>query len=433
MPRQTIFALSSGAPPAAIAVVRVSGPGAVAAAVALTGQRPEPRRARLARIADPDSGLPIDRGLLLFFPGPRSVTGEDLVEFHLHGGRAVIAAVERALATLPGLRPARAGEFTWRAFQNGKTDLIAVEGLSDLLRAETEAQRRRALAVAEGGLTARIDGWQKEILIAGALIESRLDFSDEDDVDAVDTEPMVHARLSALQAALAAQLARPPAERLRDGLSVVIAGPPNAGKSTLLNRLVEREAAIVSAIAGTTRDLIEVPVVLGGVAYRLTDTAGLRAGGDDPIERIGIDRAAAAIADADIVLWLGDGPPADGEQGQALLHLHPRADLPGRAEAPPGRLALSAATGGGIAELIAAMGEVATTLLPRADELALSRRQREAVATVAEHVVAALTLDDDLLRAEHLRLARACFDALTGRAGTEDMLDALFGTFCIGK
>ncbi|WP_414901059.1 tRNA uridine-5-carboxymethylaminomethyl(34) synthesis GTPase MnmE [Sphingomonas flavalba] len=433
MPRETIFALSSGAPPAAIAVIRVSGPGAVAAAVALTGQRPEPRRARLARIADPDSGVPIDRGLLLFFPGPQSVTGEDLVEFHLHGGRAVIAAAERALATLPGLRPARAGEFTWRAFQNGKTDLIAVEGLSDLLRAETEAQRRRALAVAEGGLTAQIDGWQKEILIAGALIESRLDFSDEDDVDAVDTEPMVQARLRALQAALTAQLARPPAERLRDGLSVVIAGPPNAGKSTLLNRLVEREAAIVSTIAGTTRDLIEVPVVLGGIAYRLTDTAGLRSGGDDPIERIGIDRAAAAIAGADIVLWLGDAPPADGENGQALLHLHPRADLPGRGEASPGRLALSAATGAGVAELIAAMGEVAATLLPRVDELALSRRQRDAVAAVAEHVAAALALDDDLLRAEHLRLARACFDALTGRAGTEEMLDALFGTFCIGK
>lgn len=432
MSGSTIFALSSGAGPSAIGVIRVSGPGARGAAIALAGDCPPPRRAALRTIGDPASGVEIDRALLIFFPGPRSVTGEDLLEIHVHGGRAVVAAVEQALAALPGFVAARAGEFTWRAFENGKMDLLEVEGLGDLLQAETEAQRRHAMAVAQGGLSARINEWQQRILVIGALIESRLDFADEDDVATVDVDAEVRAMMAALESELSLMLSRPPAEPLRQGVHVVIGGPPNAGKSTLLNRLVEREAAIVSDIAGTTRDLIEIPAIIDGTAYRFTDTAGLRDESDDPIERIGIDRATAALVGADIVLWLGDDPPPRDDEH--VLHIRARSDLPGRG-VKPGHvdLALSAVTGEGVAELIARIGAMSRALMPRGDETLLNRRQRDAVSAVATHLRAADSIGDDLIRAEHMRLARARFDALTGRAGTEDMLDALFGAFCIGK
>ncbi|KEY98782.1 tRNA modification GTPase TrmE, partial [Sphingomonas sp. BHC-A] len=256
---ETIFALSSGAPPAGIAVVRISGPAAGQALLALAGSLPPARRARLSSLRDPRDGALLDRALVLWFPGPDTATGEDLAELHCHGGRAVIAAVEQALASLEGLRRAEAGEFTRRAFTNGRMDLNAVEGLSDLLAAETQQQRRAALLMAEGHFSQRVEQWLRTLLNLSAMTEAALDFSDEDDVPDDGIETRIGQGVRILAEDVRAVLASPSAERLRDGVRVVLAGPPNAGKSTLLNRLVGRDAAIVSDVAGTTRDRIEVP------------------------------------------------------------------------------------------------------------------------------------------------------------------------------
>ena len=430
MSADTIFALSSGQPPAAIAIIRVSGPAAGSALAALAGACPAPRHAALRTLVDPRTGDVLDRGLVLWFPGHGSVTGEDLAEFHVHGGRAVVSALLDALGSLDGVRAARAGEFTWRAFENGRMDLIEVEGLADLLRAETESQRRAAQSMAGGGLSARVVEWQTWLLAVSALVEAALDFADESDVAASDVR--VDAEARGLRDELAALLAHPPAERLHDGIRVAIAGPPNAGKSTLLNALIGRDAAIVSPIAGTTRDIVEAPVSLGGTAFLFSDTAGLRSDSDDAIERIGIDRATQTMALADIVLWLGDGavPVTDA----TVIQVHARQDLPGRWEVPASAdIAVSAREGTGVGELKALLLRHAAELLPREGEVALSRRQRDAVAGVVEQLDLVIAAQDDLIRAEHLREGRAILDRLTGRAGTEEMLDALFGAFCIGK
>ena len=259
----------------------------------LAHRMPAPRQASLALLRDPTGGMPLDRSLLLWLPGPHTVTGEDMAEFHCHGGRAVIDAVEAVLSAIPGLRRAEPGEFTRRAFDHGRMDLNAVEGLSDLLAAETQSQRRAALSMAEGHFSRRIDDWRARLLALSAMAEAALDFSDEDDVPDASIEDDIAEQLSLLEGDVRNVLAAPSAERLRDGIRVVLAGPPNAGKSTLLNALVGRDAAIVSAIAGTTRDRIEVPAAIDGVAYLFTDTAGLRDDVGDDIEAIGIDRARA--------------------------------------------------------------------------------------------------------------------------------------------
>ena len=423
----TIFALSSGAPPAGIAIIRVSGAQARAAMMALAGRLPPPRTASLALLKDPRDNAPLDRALLLWFPGPATVTGEDLAELHCHGGRAVVAAVEEALAALPGLRHAEAGEFTRRAFANGRMDLNAVEGLSDLLAAQTQAQRRAALMMAEGHFSRRIDTWRTRLLDLSAMAEAALDFSDEDDVPDASIEAQIGAGIATLAQDVAAILAAPIAERLHDGIRVVLAGPPNAGKSTLLNALVGRDAAIVSAIAGTTRDRIEVPAAIDGIAYLFTDTAGLREATDDAIEAIGIDRARAALDAADIILWLGDAGALPRADAILIAAQSDRVE-----EARPG-LSLSAQTGQGMDALLAALRTHAAALLPGEGDFALHARQRHHSAALLDHLHAAAHAHDLLVTAEELRLARRAIDALTGRAGTEDMLDRLFAGFCIGK
>lgn len=423
---ETIFALSSGSPPAAIGVIRVSGPAAADACTALAGSLPAPRQASLRWLVDPASGDRLDHALCLWFPGPRTATGEDLAEFHVHGGRAVVAAVQDALARLPGVRPALAGEFTRRAFANGVIDLAEAEGLADLLAAETEIQRRNALAVVGGVLSRRVDGWRTAILEASARIEAILDFGDEGDVPSDETPARTIAARVAEE--IAAMLAGPPVERLRDGVRVVLAGPPNAGKSTLFNALAGRDAAIVTDIPGTTRDLIEAPVALDGWPLLLIDTAGLREG-DDPVERIGIARATNAVEDADILLWLGD--PAEAPQTPATVKLAARCDID-RGSADAVDLLVSAVTGEGMDALRAVLIARAAALLPREAEIATNARQRAALADA----LSALRLGqapDALLFAEGLRLARTALDRITGRAGIEDMLDGLFGRFCIGK
>jgi tRNA modification GTPase len=395
---------------------------------ALSGRTPEPRRAQLAELSDPETGIALDRALTLFFPGPASATGEDVAEFHLHGGRAVVAAVENALASLPGLRRAEAGEFTRRAFANGRLDLTEAEGLSDLLMAETESQRRNAMALADGALSRAVRGWRNELLGAAALIEARIDFADEDDVpdyDGVGLEGLLRVRSE-----IAAMLHCPPAERLRDGIRVILAGPPNVGKSTLLNALVGRQAAITTPLPGTTRDLIEVPVQIEGVPFILVDSAGLRAT-EDSIEAIGIGQARQAIDAADVVLWLGDA----GEAPAGAINLRTKADLLGVGLAPAGYdLSVSAVTGAGLVELRRLIVSRGTSLLPREGEVALAQRQRAALSEAATALaLVGEGVADIVLVAETIRAAGAALDRLTGEGGIEPLLDAIFSQFCIGK
>ncbi|WP_093510013.1 tRNA uridine-5-carboxymethylaminomethyl(34) synthesis GTPase MnmE [Sphingopyxis sp. YR583] len=439
MVSDTIFALSSGMPPAAIGVVRVSGPMAGPALKALAGRLPDPRHASLAALKDA-SGVPLDRALILWFPGPATATGEDLAELHLHGGRAVVAAVEAALAAMPGLRPAVAGEFTRRAFDNGRIDLAEAEGLADLLAAETESQRVQALGMASGHVSRAVAEWQDRLLGLMAGAEAELNFADEDDVEVGEavTQRLIGV-MGALAEELGAWLARPAAEVIAEGLSVVIAGPPNAGKSTLINALAQRELAIVSPIEGTTRDVIETPLALDGIAMRFSDTAGIRGEGADVIEAIGIDRARAAVEGADILLWLGQTKEAPDHPRTILIAAQAdrwRGDAAAEAEAAGCDLTLSAATGEGMDKLHRYIVEMARTLLPREGEAALRQRQRVALAEARDWLaIAAGTREanDLILLAERLRLAATALDRITGRAGVEEMLDALFGRFCIGK
>jgi len=424
---ETIFALSSGAPPAGVAVVRISGAAAGGTLDSLTGRaRPAARRSVLRTLRDPVSGEPLDRALVLWLPGPGSATGEDMAELHLHGGRAVTRSVLDVLASLPGLRSAEAGEFTRRAFANGRIDLNEAEALADLLTAETDAQRRNAMLLAGGALSRSIEGWRERLLMLSAHIEAVLDFDDEEDVAPLDADFVDDLRR------LAGEVARwrsaPPAERLRDGIKVVLAGPPNSGKSSLINALSGREAAIVTPLAGTTRDLIEVPLAIGGTPFLLIDTAGLHEAPGDEVEAIGIGRAAAAIGAADILLWLGAATDAPA----GALRIGAQADR--RSYDPDSvDIILSVVSGEGMARLREQLLARAAVLLPGQGEAALSERQRLALARLGDALGMAMEEGDPLLIGEALRLGRIALDTLTGRAGTEDLLDGLFGRFCIGK
>lgn len=420
----TIFALSSGSPPAAIAVVRISGPEALSALEALAGPPPPSRRATLRTLRNAAREV-LDEALVLAFPAPASATGEDCAELHCHGGRAVVSGVCAALGAMRGVRAAEPGEFTRRAFANGRIDLAQAEALGDLLAAETELQRRAAQAGVGGALSAEVERWRDEVLALSAMVEAVLDFSDEDDADTLPTK--FGERRDLLRRELEAALARPRAERLRDGIRVVLAGPPNAGKSSLFNALLGDGTAIVSPLAGTTRDVLERPVAFGGVPFVLIDTAGLRESGAGEIEALGIARAQTQIAHADIVVWLG--PEGEGPAG--AIEVQSRSD---DADAPrklrPDHL-VSSVSGVGLAALEADLVTRAQRLLPKPGFAAINARQAGLVAAAAR----ALTgqSDDLLLVAESLREARLAFDRLLGNAGVENMLDALFARFCIGK
>jgi tRNA modification GTPase len=425
MSAETIFALSSGRPPAAIAVIRVSGPNAHAAGAALAGTLPEPRQAAVRDLRDHNGEL-LDRALVLRFDGSASATGEDSVELHCHGGRAVADAVLAALAELKGLREARPGEFTRRAFENGRIDLTEAEGLADLLEAETEVQRRAALAMAEGGLRRQIDIWRRQLVDLSARAEAAIDYVDESE----GAHGTLEKDCAALLADLTAWLGRPRMEPLRDGVKIVIAGPPNAGKSSLLNAIVGSDKAIVTPVPGTTRDRIDVPVAVGGIPMVFTDTAGIRET-DELVERIGVARTHEHIAVADVLLWLGD--PSEAPSHRALLNVHSRCDLPERRASPPGSVAVSAVTGEGLDHLLRQITKLAASILPTEGAIVLNRRQAEELGEAAFALERGMSAGDIVLLADDLRVARHAFDKLTGRAGTEDMLDALFGRFCLGK
>ncbi|HET6537983.1 MAG TPA: tRNA uridine-5-carboxymethylaminomethyl(34) synthesis GTPase MnmE [Sphingopyxis sp.] len=436
---ETIYALSSGMPPAAIAVIRISGAAAGQALMALAGRLPKPRQASLAQLRD-QQGNPLDLALTLWFPGPATATGEDLAELHLHGGRAVVAAVEKALGAMANLRPAVAGEFTRRSFMNGRIDLAEAEGLADLLAAETESQRVQALAMASGHISQAVAAWQDCLLGLMAQAEAELNFADEDDVETGD---VVRERILSAMADMRSEwqiwLDRPAAEVIADGLSVVIAGPPNAGKSTLINALVQRELAIVSPVAGTTRDVVETSLSLGGIAMRFSDTAGIRSDAADAIEAMGIDRAKTAIKMADLLLWLGE--PEDIPDHPHRICVAAQQDVRSSQSgwenlAALSDISISAATGEGMSDLHDMILAKAAALLPREGEAALRKRQRVALADALHW----LTISKDqheagdlILIAERLRLASSCLSQITGGGGVEDMLDALFGRFCIGK
>ena len=421
----TIFALSSGSPPAAIGVIRISGSKAKSALETVSGALPEARRAALRSIRDA-SGDVVDRALVLWFDGPKTATGEDLVEIHCHGGRAVIAAVEKALEALDGLRRAEPGEFTRRAFANGVMDLAEAEGLADLLSAETELQRIAAQASAGGVLSAKVDDWRSRVLTLSAFVEAALDFSDEDDVEGLPEA--FESGLTEIIDEIEKALSVPRAERLRDGVRVVLAGPPNAGKSSLFNALLDEGAAIVADEAGTTRDVIERPIAFGGVPFVLIDTAGLRDEGAAEIEAIGIDRARRELERADIVLWLG----AEGEGPMGCVEVSSKADL-GVAIKPGASHAVSALDGTGLDELVEELVGRAKKLIPKPGEAAFNLRQSQALAEAVSALQEIIPEGDLLITGERLRLARRAFDRLLGRQSTEEVLDALFGRFCIGK
>lgn len=422
----TIFALSSGRPPAAVSVIRVSGPQAHQAGLRIARDLPPPRVAAVRELRHPTFGDVLNSALVLQFDGPASATGEDVVELHCHGGRAVVDAVLAALGSIDGLRTARPGEFTRRAFANGQIDLTEAEGLADLLEAETESQRKAALALAEGGLRLQIEQWNARVLDLSAAAERAIDYDEEDET----LDAGLLAAAGDLASELQQWLQRPRVEPLKDGVLVVVAGPPNVGKSSLINRIVGEERAIVSDLPGTTRDHIEVAVAIAGIPMRLTDTAGLR-DTDDKVEAIGVGRAQRLVEMADLLVWLGDA--ADAPPHRRVVVVQSKADLQDRAEAAPGAIAVSALTGAGIADLLDRVRDLARDLLPDEGAIALNRRQAEMVDSARASLAAASQAQAVPILAEELRQARMAFDRLTGRASTEDMLDALFSQFCLGK
>jgi tRNA modification GTPase len=441
---QTIFALSSGRPPSAISIVRVSGPQAGLALASLAGKVPQPRMASRVLLRDSSRQL-VDDAVVLWFPGPASATGEDVAEFHVHGGRAVLAAVLAALSGLENVRAAEPGEFTRRAFENGKLELTEAEALDDLIRADTDRQRRQALRQLKGLLGERARDWRARIIDAAALIEAGIDFSDEGDVPAELTAPAlakIKSLLDEIQTVLGAQGR---SERLRDGLVVTISGPPNVGKSTLMNQLARREVAIVSPHAGTTRDVIEIQLDLDGYPVTVIDTAGIRET-DDPVEQEGVRRARHRAAEADLVLWMIDSPQGvSGQVGAAPVWVvRNKVDLEllggpawtWRGAGQGGDFRISASRGDGIPELVQAIAAFARDYFGSQEDSLIGRlRQRDLLLETARSLQRSIAVAGrgEELVAEELRSASHSLGQLMGRVDVEDVLDVIFREFCVGK
>jgi tRNA modification GTPase len=440
---ETIFAPASGHGRAAVAVIRISGPRTRAILESMAGGAPpSPRQMALRRLIAPATGEELDQALVVWMPGPASFTGEDQAELQIHGGAAVRAAVLKALSEIDGCRPAEPGEFTRRAFLNGRMDLSAVEGLADLIDAETEAQRRQALRQLEGRLGRQVEGWRERAISVLALLEAALDFSDEGDVPAT-LERQAAGEIGMLSRDLAACLDDGRrGERLREGFTVVLAGPPNAGKSTLLNALTQRDVAIVSPLPGTTRDAIEVRCDLGGLPVSFIDTAGVRETGD-PIEREGVARTRAKLRSADLVLWLAAADELEGngstlttaEAGAPLLRVGTKSDLGDDFRGRTVDITLSAQTGAGMSALLDRIALEAERALG-GDAVLTRERHRAALERAAAALVraeAALRIERTELAAEDVRLALRALGEVTGRVDVDEVLDRLFATFCIGK
>ena len=439
---QTIFALSSGRAPSAIAVVRVSGPQAGLVLTTLTGKLPAPRQASRRLLRD-SVGQPIDDAVVLWFPGPGSATGEDIAEFHVHGGRAVLAALLADISLIPNMRAAEPGEFTRRAFENGKLDLTEAEGLDDLIHADTDRQRRQALRQLQGLLGDRARDWRERVIEASALIEAGIDFSDEGDVPAELRMPAMKAIKSLHDEIAKVLAAQGHSERLREGLVVAIAGEPNVGKSTLINQLSRREVAIVSPYAGTTRDVIEVQLDLDGYPVTVIDTAGIRET-DDPVEQEGVRRARARAGEADLVLWLvergravdPDARPPLSTSGGSVWIVRNKIDLSDGGAATAGGFAISASRGDGIPELVEALVKFAADFFGTTEGALVTRaRQRDLLRQASDSLRRSLELVEqgEELAAEELRAAAYALGRLLGRVDVEDVLGAIFQKFCIGK
>lgn len=427
----TIFALGTGAGRAAIAVLRLSGPDVRATLEAMTGAALEPRRATFGALRDPESDETLDQGLAFYFPAPHSATGEDYGELHIHGGRATVEAMLSALSRRRGLRVAEPGEFARRGFANGKLDLSQAEALADLIDAQTQFQRRQALRVAGGALRRMVENWRDALIEALALIEADLDFSDEGDVGTFSL-----ARLRAILEPVSGEMREalrvaPASERMRDGLTVMILGRPNAGKSTVLNALASRELAIVSPIPGTTRDMIEAHLDIGGLPVTLIDTAGLREASDE-IERIGVDRVLERVETADLALWLSSEGEAPPESGIETILVATKTDLH---PAPDGRLGVCGLTGEGLPELIGAISARARARLGDGGAaLIIRERHRKAIEQALAGVEAAIDGPEAVeLVAEDLRGSGAALGRIVGVVDVEDVLDVVFSRFCIGK
>lgn len=433
----TIVALASGVGRAGIAVIRLSGPSVRFGLETIAGAVPRPRQAALRRLRDPASGELLDEAIVLFFPGPASFTGEDVAELQVHGGRAIIAGVIAALTGLPDFRLAERGEFTRRAVANGRMDLTSAEGVADLVEAETGSQRRQALRQAGGALERAAAGWRRQLAALLALMEAEIDFPDEEDVPALFAS--VRAGASALLAEIRSALAGARSgERLREGAVMVIAGPPNAGKSTLLNALAQRDVAIVSPIAGTTRDTLEVHLDLGGYPVTLIDTAGLRET-EDVVEAIGVERARASLERADLVIWLEAEdarapPPPIAPRLLSVLAKQDQQD----ASLPNGfELGLSARSGAGMPALLARLEQAARAALEGGETALVTReRHRRELEGIAAHLAAVEAAPDEApveFVAEDLRLAVRGIGRLTGRVDIDEIYDVIFREFCIGK
>ena len=433
---ETIYALSSGIGRAGVAVIRVSGPSAACLPRLLAGVDLEPRRARVADIRSPDTGDLIDRGLLLSFPAPNSFTGEDVIELQIHGGRAVVSAILDVLSGCEGFRAAEPGEFTRRAFTNGKLDLTSAEGLADLISADTELQRRRAVRQMSGLLGERCKLWRSALVDSLALVEAYIDFPDEDEIPADIAGEMTQSLKELLASFSVALAGRESAEIIRDGAVVLISGPPNAGKSTLLNRIARRNVSIISEIPGTTRDLLEISIDIRGIPVTFVDSAGIREA-LDPVEAMGVNRARERAAEAHLVLWLSPADEPVLEHSLEAANVQVVTTKLDKLDMPTRCMGVSAMNGTGVDELLdfvyafleEKVGSVESTLLS-------SRRQFECLTVASgsvQQALAELSMNRLELVAEYLRWAARSLEELTGAVHVDDILDEVFARFCLGK